>query len=350
MSKNWKDVVVAPETPLTEAIARIDSSGLQVAIVLTQEGRLAGLLTDGDVRRAILSGRGLQIPVSEAMNTRVTCVPEHTGVREMLALMRKKVIHHLPVLDSESRVVGLATLDDLIGAVQRPNWVVLMAGGLGTRLQPLTRETPKPLLPVGGKPILETILESFAEEGFKRFFLSVNYKAEMIQEHFGSGERWGVRVDYLHERERMGTAGGLSLLRERPTAPLVVMNADLLTRINFDSLLKFHETQRATATMAVRDYDIRVPYGVVRLDGARIEAIEEKPTRSFFVNAGIYVLSPEALDLLQGGSPCDMPELFERVMASGRTTAAFPLREYWIDVGRMEEFERANREWVSDER
>jgi NDP-sugar pyrophosphorylase family protein len=200
--------------------------------------------------------------------------------------------------------VGLATLDDLIGAVQRPNWVVLMAGGLGTRLQPLTRETPKPLLPVGGKPILETILESFAEEGFKRFFLSVNYKAEMIQEHFGSGERWGVRVDYLHERERM----------------------------------------------AVRDYDIRVPYGVVRLDGARIEAIEEKPTRSFFVNAGIYVLSPEALDLLQAGTACDMPELFERVMASGRTTAAFPLREYWIDVGRMEEFERANREWVSDER
>lgn len=350
MAKNWKDVIVSAGTPLTEAIARIDASGLQVAVVLEPSGHLAGLVTDGDVRRAILSGRGLDIPTSQAMNRSVTVAPEGTHPREMLAMMRQKVIHHLPIVGGDGRMVGLATLDELIGAMERPNWVVLMAGGLGTRLQPLTRERPKPLLPVGGKPILETILESFAAEGFKRFFLSVNYKAEMIQAHIGGGERWGVHVDYLHETDRLGTAGGLTLLRERPVAPLIVMNADLLTRINFDSLLKFHESQRALATMTVRDYDVRIPYGVVRLEGARIEAIEEKPTRSFFVNAGIYVLSPGALEHLPQQGACDMPTLFERIMAAGAVTAAFPLREYWIDVGRMEEFERANREWAAGER
>jgi NDP-sugar pyrophosphorylase family protein len=262
--------------------------------------------------------------------------------------MRRKVIHHLPLVGGDGRVVGLATLDELVGAARRPNWVVLMAGGLGTRLHPLTRECPKVLLPVGGKPILETILESFAEQGFERIFLSVNYKAEMIRDHFGTGERWGVRIDYLLEDRRLGTAGGLRLLPDRPTAPIVVMNGDLLTRISFDSLLRFHETQGAAATMAVRDYELRVPYGVVQLDEARIESIEEKPSRTVFVNAGIYILNPEALEQLPVDSVCDMPELFNRVIAAGRTTAAYPVREYWIDIGRLEEFERANREWNAD--
>lgn len=346
--KNWKDIIVSPEASLTEAIARIDASGLQVALVLDPAGVLAGIVTDGDVRRAILKGEGLQIPVSKAMNRNAKSVPDSTDPKEMLALMRRKSIHHLPLIGQDGRVVGLMTLDELIGAAERPNWVVLMAGGLGTRLHPLTHECPKPLLPVGGKPILETILESFAEQGFKRIFLCVNYKAEMIQSHFGCGERWGVRIEYLHETTRLGTAGGLLLLRERPTAPIVVMNGDLLTRINFDNLLKFHEAQQAAATMAVRDYELRVPYGVVQLDGARISAIEEKPVHTFFVNAGIYTLSPDALDQLPAQGACDMPELFERVIAAGKVTTAYPVREYWIDIGRLEEFERANREWVVD--
>lgn len=348
MAKNWKEVLVTPETPLSVAIARIDAGGLQVALVVNADGTLAGMLTDGDIRRAILAGRGLNIPSSEAMNKHVTCVPYSVSSREMLALMRRKVIHHLPLIDENDRVVGLATMDELMGAVERPNWVVLMAGGLGTRLQPLTRDCPKPLLPVGGKPILETILESFAEQGFKRIFLSVNYKAEMIQNHFGTGDRWGVEVSYLHENARRGTAGGLLLLPQRPSVPLIVMNGDLLTRMNFDSFLRFHEAQGAAATMAVRDYELRVPYGVVQLSGARLQAIEEKPVRKFFVNAGIYALSPEALDHLPAQSECDMPELFERVIAAGKTTAAYPVREYWIDIGRIEELERANREWGAD--
>ncbi len=345
---DWKNVVVSPVTPLGDAIARIDAAGIQVALVLDASGRLAGVLSDGDVRRAMLRGQSLQTPTGEVMNPHATSVLAQTPREEMLALMRRQVFHHLPLVDETGRVVGLATLDELIGVVARPNWVVLMAGGLGTRLRPLTEDRPKPLLSVGGKPILETILESFAEQGFKRIFLSVNYKAEMIQNHFGDGGRWGVQVDYLHERSPLGTAGGLSLLPQPPSAPLIVMNGDLLTRMNFDGLLRFHSEHRAAATMAVREYDFQVPYGVVSLDGPSITSIEEKPVQRFFVNAGIYVLSPAVLGHLPSHSFFDMPTLFERLIAAGETTAAYPLREYWLDIGQLEELERAQKEWTGD--
>ena len=339
----WKKVIVSPETPLVEAIAKVDASGLQVALVLAPDGRLRGIVTDGDVRRAILARKSLQMSVSEVMNPSPSSAPESTSRDEILALMRRLAIHHVPLVNDNGEVVGLATLDELIGVDERPNWVLLMAGGLGTRLQPLTDKCPKPLLPVGGKPILETILESFAEQGFKRIFMSLNYKGELIREYFGSGDRWGVQLEYLQENIRLGTAGSLSLL-PRPTEPIVVMNGDLLTRPNFDNLLQFHIAQDAAATMAVQRYDFQVPYGVVRLDGERIAAIEEKPVQKFFVNAGIYALSPEALEYVPADTFFNMPTLFERLIAAGRITAAYPLREYWLDIGRLEEFERAQRE------
>lgn len=338
---DWKDAVVSPETPLGRAIERIDASAFQVALVLKADGTLAGVLTDGDVRRAILRGQGMQSPVSEAMNCTPTTALVSTPRNEVLALMRKQVFHQLPLLDEVERVVGLVTLDELIGAVKHPNWVVLMAGGRGSRLQPLTKECPKPLLAIGGKPILETIIESFAEQGFTRIFLSVNYKAEMICSHFGSGDRWGVQIEYLRESMFLGTAGALSLLPAKPTEPIIVMNGDLLSRTNYHSLLTFHHAQAAVATMAVREYDFQVPYGVVRLDGVRIQAIAEKPVQKFFVNAGIYALSPEALDHLPSETFFDMPTLFEELIAKEKPTSAYPLREYWLDIGRLEEYERA---------
>jgi len=345
MTSNWRDVIVAPDTTLREAIARIDESALQAALVLNDDGTLAGVVTDGDIRRAILRRDGLDIPVSEAMNTRPTSVPQSTPRNRMLALMRQKVIHHLPLVDDEQRVAGLVTIDELIGAAAHPNWVVLMAGGLGLRLRPLTADYPKPLLAVGGTPILETIVKSFSEQGFKQVFLAVNYRADLIQEHFGDGERWGVNIDYLHEDSRLGTAGALTLLPERPVAPVIVMNGDLLTQLSFDNLLQFHDMQGAAATMAVREYDFQVPYGVVGLEGERIDTVEEKPVKKFFVNAGIYVLSPEALDHLPPGRDFGMPALFEELIAHGEATAAYPLREYWIDIGQLDELERAKREW-----
>jgi dTDP-glucose pyrophosphorylase len=342
---NWKDVLVSTRTPLQEAIAKVDASSLQVALVVNDDGTLAGVVTDGDVRRVILRGRGLDVPVSEAMNSQPTTVPRSMPRLEMLALMRRRLFHHLPLVDESNKLVGLATLDELIGNSDQPNWVVLMAGGLGTRLQSLTQDRPKPLLTVGGKPILETIVESFVEQGFRNIFLSVNYKAEMVREHFEDGGRWGANVRYLQETTRLGTAGALSLLPELPAEPIVVMNGDLLTRTNFQSLLQFHRDHNATATMAVREYDFQVPFGVVRMAGEQIEAIEEKPVRRSFVNAGIYVLSPHALERVPHNAYFDMPTLFERLIAERQSVTAYPLREYWLDIGRMEEYERAQKEW-----
>ena len=342
---DWKKIVVATDTPLAEAIDKITTAGTQLALVLDGDGRLIGVLTDGDIRRALLRGQWLTTPVAEVMNPQPTMASVDTPRDEILSLMRRHVFHHLPLVDENHRVVGLATLDELIGAVERPNWVVLMAGGLGTRLRPLTEDCPKPLLSVGGKPILESILDNFIEQGFRRFFLSVNYKAEMIRTHFGEGDRWGVQIEYLHENTRLGTAGALSLLSQTPGSPLIVMNGDLLTRANFADLLKFHGEHGAAATMAVREYDFQVPYGVVRIDGAHISAIEEKPVQRFYVNAGIYILSPTTLEHIPANTFFDMPTLFEKLIAAKQPVAAYHLREYWLDIGRLEEFDRAQQEW-----
>ncbi|OAS90752.1 alcohol dehydrogenase [Achromobacter xylosoxidans] len=343
--KDWKKVAVALETPLRDAIALIDSTGLQLALVLDAQGRLKGILSDGDIRRAVLRGCDLATPTQEVMNPNPTTAPHSATSSELLALMRRKVLHHVPLVDEQGRVVDLATLDALTGVLEHPNWVVLMAGGLGSRLRPLTETCPKPMLPVGGKPILESILESFAEQGFRKFFLSVNYLAESIREYFGDGSKWGVQIEYLHEDKRLGTAGALSLLSNRPNAPILVMNGDLLTRVRFDNMLKFHNEHSSLATMAVREYDFQIPYGVVRTDGIHISSIEEKPVQRYFVNAGIYALSPEVFEHIPNNTYFDMPTLFERILASGNTTSAYPVREYWLDIGRLEEFERAQREW-----
>jgi len=343
--KDWKQIVVSPQTTVRDAISCIDGSGLQLALVLDSDGRLAGVLSDGDIRRAILRGCDLASPTADVMNSSPTTAPASSKSNELLALMRRKVLHHVPLLNNEMQVVGLATLDGLMGVLERPNWVVLMAGGLGSRLMPLTENCPKPMLPVNGKPILEKILESFLEQGFRQFFLSVNYLAHSVRDHFGDGSQWGVDISYLHEDKRLGTAGALSLLPERPSEPLVVMNGDLLTKARFDNMLNFHAEHGAAATMAVREYDFQVPYGVVQLNGANIVAIEEKPVHRFFVNAGIYTLSPTALEHIPSDVFFDMPTLFERMLAAGHSTSAYPLREYWLDIGRLEEFERAQQEW-----
>lgn len=346
--KSFRNVIVTPQTFLRDAISRIDSSGLQVALVLHDDGRLAGMLSDGDVRRAILRSCDLNTPVAEIMNLNPVTAHISTGRHELMALMRRRGLHHIPLLDDEKKLADLATLDALAGISERPNWVVLMAGGLGTRLLPLTEKCPKPMLQVGGKPVLERIIESFVEQGFRKLFLSVNYLAESIKDYFGDGGHHGVEILYLHEKKRLGTAGALSLLPDRPTDPMVVMNGDLLTQMRFDQMLKFHEDHAAMATMAVREYDFQVPYGVVNINGTSITSIQEKPVQRFFVNAGIYTLAPESLEHIPADVFFDMPTLFQNLQTNGQTTSAYPLREYWLDLGRLDELERARSEWETN--
>lgn len=341
---NWKSTCVAPTASLEEAIRKIDESSLQIALVV-EGNRLKGTLTDGDIRRAILRGMPLGDPVERAMNPHPLTAFLGDDHEQVLERMRRAQIRHMPLLDSSDALVGMAVLDELLAPPERPNPVLLMAGGMGTRLAPLTEDCPKPMLRVGGRPILETILLNFITYGFRRFSIAVNYKADMIEEYFGNGSRWGVEIAYIRENERLGTAGALAFLPERPTLPIVVMNGDVLTRVNMNHLLDFHVAQQAKATMCILEYQYKVPFGVIRVDGQEILSIDEKPTQKCFVNAGIYVLEPDVIDLVPRNLKFDITTLFGKLLDNGWKSAVFPLREYWLDVGHHADFERAKLEF-----
>ncbi|WP_435627918.1 nucleotidyltransferase family protein [Candidatus Ferrigenium straubiae] len=346
--KDIKKILVSPDSSIRDTIQLIDSSAMQIALVVDGDNHLLGTVTDGDVRRGILRGVALNETVDKIMNPNPSVCREDDAREAILTRMEIRNLRHMPVVDKAGRVVRLETHDELLAPKERDNLVVLMAGGLGVRLRPLTENCPKPMLKIGGRPILETILLNFIEYGFRRFYLSVNYMSEAITEYFGDGSRWGVDIRYLRESQKLGTAGALSLLPERPNSPILVMNGDLLTKVNFTQLVDFHGAHRSKATMCVREYDFQVPYGVVKMDHHSITAIEEKPVQTFFVNAGIYMLEPEILDMIPKSDFFDMPTLFDRLIADRSKTIAFPVREYWLDIGHVEDFERANLEHSGD--
>jgi dTDP-glucose pyrophosphorylase len=348
-SKNWKKTLLSPATSVRAAIEILDASALQICIVVGKDRRLLGTVTDGDIRRAILRNVPLDSPIEEIMNRDPIVGTAAEDDETVLTRMKVDFVNQIPLLDADRRVVGLAHIDDLlrVGGI-RDNWVVLMAGGLGQRLRPITNDVPKPLLHVGGRPLLQNILERFVDQGFRNFYISVNYKSEMIVDHFGDGGRWGAKIRYLVEDEALGTAGSLGLIEEPVDEELLVMNADLLTKVSFGNLLDYHLESKADATMGVREYDVQVPFGVVHLDDHRVLGIDEKPTHRFFVNAGIYVLSPKVLTMIPKDRHLDMPQLIQRLIDRGSATAAFPLREYWLDIGRLEDWTKANRDFDAE--
>lgn len=343
--KVWKQAFVGSSVTIREALKAIDNSRIQISLVVDENEHLLGTVTDGDVRRALLKGISLDEPVTRVMNTSPAVASHHDSQQQILALMRKTTHRCVPVLDENRCVVNVALLSELIQSDQRDNIVVIMAGGLGSRLAPLTDQCPKPLLKVGAKPIMETILDSFREYGFRNFYLSVNFKAEMVKEHFGDGSAWGVSIRYIEEDKRLGTAGALALLPETPTKPLLVMNGDLLTKVNFQHLLDFHVEHQAKGTMCVREYDLQIPFGVVKIDNHRIRSIDEKPMHRFFVNAGIYVLEPDMLDIIPRNSYFNMTSMFEEIIKCDYETAVFPIREYWLDIGQVNDLEKARLEY-----
>ncbi|SIN78601.1 CBS domain-containing protein [Sulfurivirga caldicuralii] len=344
-SKDWKKACMDEQTPLKRAIRIIDSAALQIGLVTDAAGRLKGVVTDGDIRRALLKpDTTWDMPIRAVMNPNPAVVKPAISPAQARARMQKRSLRHLPIVDDSGTLVGLHTWDETV-TQRKDNWVVLMAGGFGTRLRPLTDETPKPLLPVGNKPILEHILESFIEAGFYKFFISVHYKAEMIKRHFGDGSEWGVQIQYLEESEPLGTAGCLNLLPEKPDKPLILMNGDLLTKVDFERLLEFHESEQAFATLCVREYTQQVPYGVIDADGSRLQQIVEKPVQRYFVNAGIYVMSPEFVRALPKGRS-DVPDHLQSAAELQRNVTIFPIHEYWLDIGRMDDFQRAQDEYL----
>lgn len=343
--KNWQNTLIAPTIALRSALQTINDVGCQIALVVDQDRRLLGTLSDGDVRRALLRGVTLDTPVSEAMHKTPTVAHDGDDREARLGLIKRLGLHQLPIVDSLGHVVGLEIVDDYLHTAIREEPVVIMAGGLGSRLKELTRDIPKPMLNVGSRPILETIVRSFSEQGFRRFYFAVNYKADQIEKHFGDGSRFGIEVNYLREKQRMGTAGALSLLPSELALPVIVTNADLLTKSDYVSMIDNHLASGADATMGVRKYEMQVPFGVVQEQDGRISGISEKPVHQFLVSAGMYVLSPSALKLVPRDQFFDMPTLFESIAEQGLYARSHHIDGYWLDIGQPSDFERANHDF-----
>jgi dTDP-glucose pyrophosphorylase len=351
MSRHWQKALLGCDADITAAAGVLTSSSMRIVLVVDNANRLLGTITDGDIRRALMAGNSMNSTVISVMQKNPIAMTQGDSRRKALQIMREKDLLHVPVLDERGIVVGLETVRDLLYKKQRANPVLLMAGGFGKRLYPLTRDVPKPLLPIGEKPILQSIVEQLVEGGFSEFFLAVHYHSEQVRAHFGDGSKWGVRIEYLEERQPLGTAGALGLLdRSMINTPLLMMNGDLLTRLDFGQLLDYHDEHSGLATMCVREYESQIPYGVVHGDGVQVTEIIEKPIQKFFVNAGIYVLESELLGRCQPGEATDMPNLLKQVVSDGDKVNMFPIHEYWLDIGRMEEYERAQTEGAGQTR
>lgn len=338
-------LVVSPASSMREVIEVIDKAELQVALVVGEERRLLGVITDGDVRRALLRGMKLEDAAATVMNGSPITVGADSSEAALEALMQRTGLRRIPVTDDAGTLVGLAVPRSEAALHQAGNLVVIMAGGLGTRLGELTKDRPKPLLTVGPRPMLETIVERFVSQGFTRILISVNYKADMIESYFGDGRRFGADIGYLHEAKRLGTAGALKMIPAGRNEPFIVVNGDVLTTIDYRKLLDFHVDVGGTATIGVSYHDVQVPYGVVTVNGQQVGGIVEKPVYRYFVNAGIYVLEPSCIGHIPDDEYFDMTTLLERLLAVGCAVYSYPIHEYWQDVGRKDDYERANREF-----
>jgi dTDP-glucose pyrophosphorylase len=346
--EEWRSVLVQSGDTIKVALDKIDKASTQLALVVDADGKLLGTLADGDIRRALLDGATLGEPINKYMCTTPTTIQHDEPRSEIIAKMRRHQVHQVPILDDNGVVVGLEVVDRYLLAPERENWIVIMAGGMGKRLKELTKNTPKPMLQVGGKPLLETTVNRFVDQGFRNIWLAVNYQADKIREHFGDGSSFGANIRYLTEEQPLGTAGALGLLPEKPTLPILVTNADILVTADYGDILQGHKDSGVTATMATRELDYQIPYGVVHVDSDRIiKGLDEKPVHQTLVNAGIYVLSSKALKSISSNSRLDMTDLFTRLLAQGERTGSYRLTGYWIDIGKSDDYDQANMDFRS---
>lgn len=344
MSQKWKNTLISPKFTIKEALVVIDKEALRGAIVVDKSNKLLGIVSDGDIRRGIISGISLDDSVSKVMNIKPTIATPGTSRQQLIEIMESKEILSIPLIEN-GIVVGLQSLYESLHKPRLENPVFLMAGGFGARLRPLTNNCPKPLLKLGDKPILEITLLNFIKSGFVNFYISTHYMPEMIMEHFGDGSKWGVNITYVHEETPLGTGGALGLLpADLPKLPLIMMNGDILTNIDFQKLLDFHNNESVDASMCVREYEYQMPYGVIQGENGKITSMVEKPTQLFHINAGIYVVSPEIIRQVKVNEKVDMPALLERKISEQGNVMMFPIHEYWLDIGRMEDYRRAQED------
>lgn len=343
------DFLISASTSIRDAIAAIDAGGKGIALIADAERRLISTITDGDIRRAILDGIDIGRPVAELLQrktpdrkTPLVATVDHSDA-ELVELMDANGLRHIPVTDEEGRVVRLAIREELQANDDLAVAAVIMAGGFGTRLRPLTDDTPKPMLKIGGTPLLQRTVERLRKSGIRDIKLTTHYLPEKIHAHFGDGSEFGVKINYFAEDQPLGTAGSLSMLPQSDE-PLIVINGDILTGIDFNELVKFHQEHQAELTVGVRQYDFKVPYGVIEARHGVVQQLKEKPRYEFLINAGIYLLEPSVRELIPSNCRFDMTQLIESLLAQGRKVVTFPVVEYWLDIGQLEDFQRAQHD------
>ncbi|MEA2518435.1 MAG: hypothetical protein QOF49_515 [Chloroflexota bacterium] len=341
MSRTLQEAFVGVDGSIRNGMAALDRGAVRIALAVDGDGRLVGIATDGDIRRALLRGAELDAPLSEILTREFVSVSQLDGRDDVLDLMRARAVSAIPVVDDDGRPIGLHLLHEFIEPVARPNRVLVMAGGRGVRLRPITDTTPKPMLRVAGRPILERIVLHLVGHGLKRISISINYLGDVIEEHFGDGSGFGCTIDYVREETALGTAGAIGLLAEPPEEPLVVINGDLVTQADFGAMLDAHARNGFVATVGIRRYLHTVPFGCVERDGNRVLALEEKPTLERDVNTGIYAIDPSLAARVRRGEPLSMPELIGDALGRGEAVGAFEIEDDWIDVGQRDQLDRA---------
>ncbi|NVK18595.1 MAG: NTP transferase domain-containing protein [Methylocystaceae bacterium] len=347
---NLDKILICAETQLSEIITLLNENAVGIVIVVDREKHIVGTITDGDVRRALMQSAEMTTFAAEILKNKDDATPKapisaQIGAEDgfILSLMTEYRLHQIPIVDEQGRVVDLILLDDLVFESDSQLAAVLMAGGFGKRLMPLTKETPKPMLEIGGKPIMERIIEQLRESGIGQVSVTTHYRHDQIANYFRDGHEFGLEIDYVREDNPLGTAGALSIM-EKPQQPVLVMNGDIITELNFRMFGKFHNDNDAVMTVAVRPYEYTVPFGVMETDGVFVKGVQEKPISRWMVNAGIYILAPEAFDFIPKGQYFDMPTLMEKLIEHNKNVVCFPLYEYWKDIGRPQDFEAAKQD------
>ncbi len=343
---DWKKIILSPEDTMEHAIKVMDDEALKMVIVADQNKKLLGTITDGDVRRGLIKHYSMNTQIKKIMHTNPTYCLQSESKESILSIMKAKNVLQVPIVDEDLKVVGLETINSFMGDNNKTkqkikSTVLIMAGGIGKRLLPITKETPKPLIKLNGKPIIENILIQLINSGFSKFFFSTHYQASKFKEYFGDGTDWGIHINYINEEKPLGTAGALGLLPKDIVSPLLVVNGDILTKVNYENLLNYHESNQSDCTVCVRKQDFEIPYGIINAENNLVSEINEKPIKTFFINAGIYVINPSLLSEIDGSKYVDMPNFLTDQIQKGIKINIFPVHEYWVDIGEHENLKKA---------
>ena len=340
LKKNWKKTLLLENSTIRKVIKNLEKSALQIVLVIDKKKNLVGTITDGDIRRGLLNGLNISNPIKKLINKKPLIGSSTMSANTMNQIMQTNKINQLPIVDKSKKIVGLYFWDAIKYSITQKSQVIIMAGGKGKRMMPHTKTCPKPLLPVGGKPILEHILLKARSEGFNNFIISINYLGEMIEDYFGNGSKWGVKIKYLKENMPLGTIGALSLIKNQPNFPFIVCNGDIISDIKYTDLLDFHIKNKAFGTVAVKPYEIKNPYGVVKIDGNQIVDIEEKPIVKSHVNIGVYVFSPKIINEIKKNKYLDMNILIQKLLGKMKKIIAYPAYEPWLDIGKPKDLKK----------